>query len=1412
MKQKTKVVLSLILVVVLAISLCGINAGAVDSRLSFTNATVLIDGSADQTVTLDFKTSEAFELARIVTGVSYNEGATEESFDYAGKYIILTSLSTTALTITTNDDCSVYEPDPPTYGGEGAVNWNGGATPVTIAAGGTIFSATYTVSKDTPAGTYTVYAYGCEIDEGQGAAFHTLETATYSATITVEHPSAAPAWELYYTLDQTTDTDGDNYNEYDPRDTVVATIYMKAQSADVLQAFDFTVVNDSKLEYKSYTSTYGTRVASGTGASTATSQHIQAIGADKDHPINQTMPAGEGVVLATITYQVKDTAVYNTGMPITIQSSANFAVERNPASFTPSIQSNSSTTLGVETLAQWTVTFYDDTTAMTDPAPQTVNQGATATNPGTPTKDGYSFDGWYQESACTNAFNFSTPITADTNIYAKFTQIDYHVNWHWGYDTANNQYDSTKVFSDPAVYHYGDPATYTGDDTPVKPSSNTQNFTFLGWNTDPSATTALDSLTVTGNTEFYAIFEASTRTYTVTWLDQDGTALSTSEIEYNQTPAYQGGFTAPTKPEDNGYTYSFAGWATSANQESGTELADLPAVTGEITYYAAYAPTAKEFNISYETNGGTINAGQVDTYTYGIGATLPTNVTKTGYTFGGWYDNSGLSGDAITTITDTQYGNVTVYAKWTENKYNVKYVAGEGTGLDYTDSDILYTANYTIKSWSEVSFTAPTGYVFAGWSASNSQTYTTGQQYTGMSATDGDTIVLTATWAQDVYNITYAFTDGTNSLTSVTNGNAETYSKAAGLVLTDPSKDGYTFTGWTAVYTGTETAVTLTDGNTIPSGTEGDITLTANFTIISYTITYNANGGTVDPATQQYTVTSTDALAIPTRDGYDFAGWKNEGAAVGTWDANETTSASGQNLSGDWGDVTLTAQWTVKTYTITFTGMTGANTTATYTTEDTATIASKQSNPTKDYYTFAGWLPSGADNNWGTSVLASDTVLAGKYGDVTLTAQWTAIEYTITFYQDPEKTTVLTEETFSADDATITVPDVPAKDGYTGEWSSYTTNPADGNQVVYPIYTAVNYTITYNANNGNVSPATQTYTIESTTALAVPTRDGYTFKGWKNEGAAVGSWAANETTDENGQNLSSDWGNVTLTAQWTPTTYTIKFNTDGGTAIPNMTYTIESTDTLPTASGKPNFAFTGWKVTTAGGNWVLDAEWNGGTSPVTGQWGDVTLTAQWDQNITYVVEEYKYAPTGYKLLIIDAAGAGEGKVYTYDGATMYYTENANYQIGSSTGVFYTLIEVDDLTLTDAQVGKIAASAGTPATITYSGDINGDGKINIADANAIYQMVVATGSYYSLDQLTIAQRLAADTVKATANAEHRGSVEDVNAVVQLINGEIESLSNLSNGTIDPQGSVYWLGRKYILAIPTPAETQKFSLCI
>ena len=167
-------------------------------------------------------------------------------------------------------------------------------------------------------------------------------------------------------------------------------------------------------------------------------------------------------------------------------------------------------------------------------------------------------------------------------------------------------------------------------------------------------------------------------------------------------------FTAPasdglTRPDGN--TGSYFMWLD-GNGKSYEPGDSVPADVTELTVQW----TAPTYAVTLNTNGGTINNGNVTEYTYGVGATLPTDVTRTGYTFKGWYDNENLTGSPVTAIGDTETGNKEYWAKWEINQYTITYDLAGGTVEGNPDTYTVEMDTFTLKN--------PTrpGYTFTGWS------------------------------------------------------------------------------------------------------------------------------------------------------------------------------------------------------------------------------------------------------------------------------------------------------------------------------------------------------------------------------------------------------------------------------------------------------------------------------------------------------------------------------------------------------------------------------------------------------------------------------------------------------------------------------------------------------------------------
>ena len=195
----------------------------------------------------------------------------------------------------------------------------------------------------------------------------------------------------------------------------------------------------------------------------------------------------------------------------------------------------------------------------------------------------------------------------------------------------------------------------------------------------------------------------------VVTLDLDGGKLGNSSEAIQIIVKTGSEFTAPvsdglTRPDgDSGTFFIWCG-------NNGKFYAPGDSVPADVTELTVQW-TAPTYTVTLNTNGGTINSGNVTKYTYGEVATLPSanNMTYTGHTFKGWYDNEGLTGDPVTAIGGTEMGNKEYWAKWEINQYTITYDTAGGSEIATITQD--YGTDITAPA-------APTktGYTFIGWS------------------------------------------------------------------------------------------------------------------------------------------------------------------------------------------------------------------------------------------------------------------------------------------------------------------------------------------------------------------------------------------------------------------------------------------------------------------------------------------------------------------------------------------------------------------------------------------------------------------------------------------------------------------------------------------------------------------------
>lgn len=526
-------------------------------------------------------------------------------------------------------------------------------------------------------------------------------------------------------------------------------------------------------------------------------------------------------------------------------------------------------------------------------------------------------------------------------------------------------------------------------------------------------------------------------------------------------------------------------------------------------------------------------------------------------------------------ITENKTINI-VYAK---NSYSIDYQTNGGTILSAKPTTYLYGETIALPT-----NVVKEGYHFAGWYRKSDFSDTRLDEITPQIKGD---VVLYARWEKIAYNITY-YSNGKE----MTNIEAK-YKKAfygESLVLPVlPKQNGINFGGWYTNKYFSGTNVTAT-----PIYPTGDMVFYAHWTNEGYTISYVENGGKFN-GTYPTTYKTGQKVILPTnitRTGYTLSGWYLED--------NFVTKVT-EIKEDDFGHKMFYAKWTPAQYNIAYDlngGSTSTTLVTTYTYNPTASALTYATNISKPGYEFIGWK----DVDLGT---IETKIAAGRYGNIVLIAQYASKTYNITYDANggaPQKTNVKIKfgDTYGSGP-------VVSKDGYTLEgWYTESGDKVSSDDVfdlqyditLYAHWTPATYSITYIEDGGtfNTTPPTS-YVFGNKVTLPTSahiTKDRYVFDGWYKDSTY------NEKVTEINAN---EYGDKVFYAKWTPATYSITYNLDGGsfvTANPVSKYTYGTgISELPVAQ-KQGYNFIGWEcdgqiintITTADyGNKVLKAKY-----------------------------------------------------------------------------------------------------------------------------------------------------------------------------------------------------------------------------
>lgn len=619
-----------------------------------------------------------------------------------------------------------------------------------------------------------------------------------------------------------------------------------------------------------------------------------------------------------------------------------------------------------------------------------------------------------------------------------------------------------------------------------------------GWGSIPSgkiwtANNTNDNYTPDTQFTLYFVKSSSESSWTTPWVNVKrgynhwaNVGMTSTGKTYNGSTIYsatipaQGFDQIEFHKSENNYdnkVTAASSWTTSVNEKIYAKVS------------SSWAWRDYNYDVTLTFKNGTTTVATKSTLKGGS-ITAPSAPSKTGYTFQGWGTSKVAAGGTISNVQ----ADATYEAQWTANTntpYTVKHYKQNLANDDYT---LAETENKTGTTDAQVT---PAVKSYTGFTAPSTQTKTI--------AADGSLVVE------------YKYTRNSHTLTWDANGGTidgeptkvETLKYDATITAPQTSSlsySGHNFTGW----------------NTTPASTmpDNDVTYTAQWEVAATaTVTYDGNGNTggtvpTDATTYAPGATVTVSTDTPEKTGYNFNGWKNS-------DGGAILSAGSQFIISS--SVTLTAQWEIVNYSITYNGLEGGTHTnpANYTIE-TATIT--LTDASRDNYTFDGWY----DAETGGNKVPQITI--GSTGNKTLWARWSETLHSVNIVSGTGIESVSPAGATNVGNVTPVQISATVKAGYT--WKNWTTdnssnvaitdanaNPttikATGSTNVYANATENMTAVTVSSNNttwGTVSPTSANVGVTTSATLKATPKAGYKFVSWALTGGATSTSTLTNTT------------------------------------------------------------------------------------------------------------------------------------------------------------------------------------------------------------------------------------------------------------------------------------------------------------
>ncbi|CAN2169509.1 Listeria/Bacterioides repeat [Candidatus Nanopelagicaceae bacterium] len=606
-----------------------------------------------------------------------------------------------------------------------------------------------------------------------------------------------------------------------------------------------------------------------------------------------------------------------------------------------------------------TVTFNSNYGTPETSTQNVISGVATQLNAGTFSRPGYIFSGWTVNADGTGtSYGDSTNITTSSNVtlYAKWiTGVNKTITFNGNSSTSGTM-----------------SAQSAGTSTTISLNQFARtNFIFTGWNTvaNGSGYSYSDGAVYafTSDATLYAQWQAVRPSYTVTFYANGGDGSTPTQTADTPTALTLNGFTR--------VGYNFLGWDTNYAATTATYIDGQNYAFGaNLALYAIWKVQAPNV-VTFNGNGNT--GGATSSQTASQNTLLNSNgFSRDGYTFLKWNTlANGTGTNYNASYTYSFAAPITLYAVWSQN-LTISYSGNGATSGDTPTSQSYYVGGPTLTVSNNAGSLARTGYTLVGW---NTAPLGTGTAYAigGSNARFRADTTLYAQWLGASYSILYTGNENTSG--SAPSSQSYTFGDPGITLRANTSslaRTGYTFTGWNTQpnglgtsYVESATAVTFA----------ADTVLFAQWVGNTYTVTYDANTGTVSAPSATFNYGGSTTLLTPTKTGYTFLGWYDTTTA-GTKIADGGTSYSAA-LSR-----TLYAHWLINSYSYNYDGNGGTvdTSTVTYTYGDPA-IALRT--PSRTSYQFNGWYSA----NSGGIRLGGAGESVTPTSNQSLFAQWTQL-------------------------------------------------------------------------------------------------------------------------------------------------------------------------------------------------------------------------------------------------------------------------------------------------------------------------------------------------------------------------------------------------------------------------------------